>query len=206
MCRKTLHLRTSACPLERADGAPFEVLAGLREAGPSTRVWVGWCRWNGQRYRVRLIAAPLPPEQAQQARKRKHRKARKRGRRPASNTRVLAGWLLVLTTLAAVDWSAEAMLRLDRARWRVELVFKRFKQLLRVRPLRCPCAEAAEATVHALLIAWVLQEKLATELRKALEQNLQCPVRNWRLCQRSLETLRREVRGHWGRRPASGSG
>ncbi len=45
------------------------------------------------------MAAPLSPDHAQKACQRKQRKARKRGRRPAATTRLLAGWLLVLTTL-----------------------------------------------------------------------------------------------------------
>jgi hypothetical protein len=76
---------------------------------------------GASRHRRELIAAPLPPEQAQQARKRKHRKARKRGRRPASSTRVLAGWLLVLTTLARGHWTRAGLRvwlsRLQRFRW-----------------------------------------------------------------------------------------
>lgn len=187
-------------PLEHADGQPFDVLAWLRQPGPTTRSWTGWCRWNGQRYRVRLLAAPLPPAQAQQARKRKQRKAKQHGRpTTTARTRVLAGWLLVVTTLAEREWPAEAVLRLYRARWQVELVFKRLKQLLRVRRLRCKRKEVAEATVRALLIAWVLQEDLATALREALATDSQCPVSSWRVCQLSLETVRQEVMGHWTR-------
>lgn len=187
-------------PLEDADGQPFDVLAWLCQPGPATRSWRGWCRWNGQRYAVRLLAAPLPPAQAQQARKRKQRKARQHGRHTTkSHTRVLAGWLLLVTTLAEREWSAEAVLGLYRARWQVELVFKRLKQLLRVRWLRCKRKEVAEATVRALLLAWVLQEELATLLRKALATDTQCPVSSWRVCQLSLETLRQEVIGHWTR-------
>jgi len=146
---------------------------------------------------MRLIAAPLPPAHDQRAYQRKHRKATKRGRRPASTTRLLAGWLLVLTTLAEADWPAAEVLALYRARWQVELVFKRMKQLLRVRPLRCQRDAAAEATVRALLIAWVIQEGLATTLRDALSQDVACPVSSWRVCQLGLDTVRQEVIGHW---------
>jgi Transposase DDE domain len=194
-----LRCHPATCPLEDAQGRAFDVVSWLQQPGPATREWKGWCSWGGQRYQVRLVAAPLPPAQAQQARKRKQRKARKRGRRPAASTRVLAGWLLVLTTLSVEDWAAAEVLRLYRARWQVELVFKRFKQLLRVRALRCQCLEVAEATVRALLIAWVLQEQLASELREALGEELQCPVSSWRVCQLSLETLRQEVQGQWTR-------
>ena len=60
------------------------------------------------------------------------------------------------------------MLRLYQARWQVELVFKRLKQLLRVADLRCREPVALEATVRALLVAWALQEQVVTELRALL--------------------------------------
>ncbi|MGQ9928528.1 MAG: hypothetical protein ACUVS4_16885 [Chloroflexaceae bacterium] len=47
----------------------------------------------------------------------------------------------------------------------MEVRIKPFMQLLRVRPLRCHRREALEATVRVLLIARVLQERLAGELR-----------------------------------------
>ncbi len=75
-------------------------------------------------------------------------------------------------------------------------MFKRLKQLLRVRLRRCKRMDVAEATVRALVIAWVLQENLATELRTALSTATQCPVRSWRVCHLSLETLRQDVIGH----------
>jgi|GEM_PF-4033659 len=68
---------------------------------------------------------------------RTQRTARKRGRQPATSTRLLAGWLLVVTTLPAQDWPADAVLRRYRARWQVEPVVTRVTQLLRVRPRRC---------------------------------------------------------------------
>jgi hypothetical protein len=194
-----LRIHPATVPLEDADGRRFDVLAWLRRPGPATREWVGWGRWQGQRSPVRRIASPLPPEQAARARARKQRKARKRGRRPAASTPLRAGWLLVVTTLPAQDWPADAVVRRYRARWQVELVFKRFKQLLRVRPLRCQRRDVAEATARAMLIAWVLQEDLATAVRTALREDRQGPVSSWRVCQLSLDTLRQAVLGRWTR-------
>lgn len=194
-----VRIHPATCPLDDGHGQRFDVLAWLRQPGTGTQSWVGWCGWQGQRYPVRLIAAPLPAAHATRAYQRKRRKATKRGRRPASSTRLLAGWLLLLTTLPEADWSTAAVLQLYRARWQVELVFKRFKQLLRIRPLRCQRGGVAEATVRALLIAWVVQEGLATTLRDALNQHRDCPVSSWRVCQLSLATLRQEIAGHWSR-------
>jgi len=127
------------------------------------------------------------------------RKAQRKQRRLGPDARFLAGWLLLVTTLAARDWSADDLLRVYRARWQVELVFKRFKQLLRVRALRCQRTEVAEATVRALLIAWVLQEDLGAVLRRALAPEASRPVSSWQLAQLSVATLRQAVCGRWTR-------
>lgn len=194
-----LRFHPATCPLEHADGTRWDAIAWLQTPGPATRTWEGWCRVNGERIAVRVVAAPLPPEAAARARKHKERRAKGRKRKPATSTKLLAGWLLLLTTLDAQAWSAEAVTRLYRARWQVELVFKRLKQLLRVRPLRCKRRAMAEATVRALLIAWVLQERLATSLRAALAGDGQWPISSWRICQLSLDVMRQEVLGTWTR-------
>ena len=192
-----IHARTF--PREDAAGQALDLRAWLRQPAPGVRVWTGWCRLAGQRYAVRLVAAPLPPEQAARAGARTARKAQRKQRRLGPDARFLAGWLLLVTTLAARDWSADDLLRVYRARWQVELVFKRFKQLLRVRPLRCQRTEVAEATVRALLIAWVLQEDLGAVLRRALAPEANRPVSSWQLAQ--LRACRGGRTGCWPYRP-----
>ena len=76
----------------------------------------------------------------------------------------MTGWWLLLTTLDAT-WSAADVVRLYRARWQVELLFKRLKQLLRAHTVRAATRAGAEATVRALLVAWALQERLAAAVR-----------------------------------------
>jgi hypothetical protein len=186
-------------PLEDAQGHAFDVVAWLKAPGAGIREWQGWCHWQGRRYALRVLAAPLPEAQVLRARKRTARKAQRKQRRLGATTLFVAGWLLVVTTLDAQAWPAADVLRLYRARWQVELIFKRLKQLLRVHTLRCQRQDVAEASLRALLLAWVLQENLAQELREALTTDHQCPVSSWRLCQLSLETLRQEVAGHWTR-------
>ena len=88
----------------------------------------GRCRWQGQRYRVRLVAAKLDAQATQRARCRTHRKAQKAGRTITVPTLAVAGWLLLITTLDAATWSAADVLYVYRARWQVELVFKKMQQ------------------------------------------------------------------------------
>src|SRR5215210_4528949 len=196
-----VRIHPATCPLEDDTGQPFDVVAWLRrQRGAGAAEWTGWCQWQGQRYRVRLVARRLPPEARPRAQRRKHRQVRKRRRQPSAQTLWLASWWLLLTTLDAATWPAADILRLYRARWQIELVFKRFKQLLAGQALRARTAAAAEATVRALLVAWALQEGVADEVRAhlaTLTDTLARPVSSWLLAGLGLATLRQQVRGTW---------
>lgn len=186
-------------PLEDADAQPFDATAWVLKQHGSLAEWSGFCRYNGRRYPVRLIASKLPADKVAATRKRKKRKAQKAGRKITSRTLQLAAWLLLITTLDA-SWSASEVLRLYRARWQVELLFKRLKQLLGVADLRCRERAAVEATVRALLIAWVLQEQLTAQVRALLPsgaRNPTSPASSWLLAGLSVATLRVQVRGSW---------
>jgi Transposase DDE domain len=195
-----LRITPTTFPLVPAIGHPFDVLRWLRRRPGGTREWHGWCRWDGHAYRVRLLAAKLPPEAAAAARRRKRRTAQKHGRTPTAATVLLAEWILVVTTLEAADWSRVDVLRLYRTRWQVELVLKRMKQLLRVNQLRSQHPTRVEATVRARFIAWVLQDGMAAEIRAvltALPQARAQGVSSWLLTGLGLETLRQQILGSW---------
>jgi hypothetical protein len=115
-------------PRETDAGQPFNVLRWLRQQGSSEREWLGWCQWQKPRYRVRLIAAKFDAQPTQRARSRRRRKAQQAGRTITAPTLLVAGWLLLLTTLEAATWSGADVLYGYRARWQVELVFKNMKQ------------------------------------------------------------------------------
>jgi hypothetical protein len=195
-----LRIHPATFPLETDTGQPFTVLRWLRQRGETARDWHGWCRWQGQRYRVRLIAAQLDPATAQQARRRKRRKAQKAGRTLTGPTLAVAGWLLVITTLSAATWSPTDVLYLYRARWQVELVFKKMKQLLCLNQIRSKHRTSVEATVRALLIAWALHEDTTTLLRTLLSAHTppeMSVVSSWLLSGLGLDTLRQQVQGSW---------
>jgi hypothetical protein len=149
---------------------------------------------------VRLVAATLPPAAARQARRRQRRKAQKAGRTLTAPTRAVAGWLLVITTLEAALWSTADVLAMYRARWQVELVFKRMKQMLHLNQIRRTNLTSVEATVRALLIAWALHEETVVTLRTLLPTGTPrnaAPVSSWLLTGLSLDTVRQQVQGTW---------
>ena len=195
-----LRLTPSTFPLETEGAAPLDLLAGLRTPGLTPREWRGWCQWKQPREQVRLLAAQLPPAAAAAARPRTRQKAQKAGPTPTAATLWLAGWVLVLTTLPAASWPLAEVLRRYRARWQVELVFKRMKPLRRLNHIRSTHRTRVEATVRALLVAWALQEGAMAASRPRLPRGAPeapTPARRWLLTGLSLDTLRQQVQGTW---------
>jgi hypothetical protein len=195
-----VRIHPATFPLESEAGQPCNVWRWLRQKGPKERQWVGWCRWQGQRYRVRLIAAKLEAAATQRARRRHRRKAQKAGRTVGAATLAVAGWVLLITTLAEATWAVADVLALYRARWQVELVFKKMKQLLRLNQIRSTHPQSVEATVRALLLAWALHEDTTTVLRPLLRATATTElvvVSSWLLSGLGLDTLRQQVQGRW---------
>ena len=196
-----VRMHPATFPLETEAGTPFNVLRWLRHRDGPEREWHGWCRWEGQRYAVRLVAAKLDPAAAQRARRRRRRKAQKAGPPITASTLAVAGWLLLITTLDAGSWSTADVLYVYRARWQVELVFKKMKQLLRLNQLRTKHPASVEATVRALLVAWALHQKGTTTLLRTLLRATatteRAVVSSWLLSGLGLDTLRQQVQGTW---------
>jgi hypothetical protein len=195
-----VRIHPATFPLETAAGQPFNVLRWLRQRGGAEREWHGWCCWAGQRYPVRLVVAKLDRTATRRARRRARRKAQKAGRTITAPTLAVAGWLLLITTLDAGTWSTADVLYVYRARWQVELVFKKMKQLLRLNQIRSQHRTSVEATVRALLIAWALHESTTTWLRPLLSATASpasVVVSSWLVSGLGLDTLRQQVQGRW---------
>ena len=138
-----------------------------------------------------------------------------------AETLFLAGWLLVFSSLPTDRWSDAQVLSLYRARWQVELVIKRMKQVLKLAQLRGKTALTNEATLLALLVCWALQQQEAQQARQVLMQAVQLvavpspsggqdepqpgtaqgaregPLSSWGLTALCVQTLRVVVQGYW---------
>src|SRR5499433_1324261 len=179
-----VRIHPATFPLETEAGQPFNVLRWLRQRGGA----------------VRLGAAQLEATATCRARRRTRRKAQKAGRTVTAPTLAVAGWLLLITTLDAGTWSTADVLYVYRARWQVELVFKKMKQLLRLNQIRSQHRTSVEATVRALVIAWALHESTTTWLRTLLSataSSASVVVSSWLVSGLGLETLRQQVQGRW---------
>jgi hypothetical protein len=164
-------------PLEDEQGRTIAVVKWLKgRHAPAGRVVSRgvWITHKGQRIPLRWIALRLSPEQRQAAQRRKKRTASKKQQQVQPDTLYLAGWVLLVTTLPAEQWSAQQVLCLYQARWHIELVFKRIKQLLQMQRLRCTTAATAQATLTALLLGWALLEEESSTVRLAIASTMSC--------------------------------
>ena len=72
--------------------------------------------------------------------------------------------MLLGTTLPQSEWPAPTVVKLYRARWQIELFFKRLKSGLLLHWVAIKVWKRAQAYVHLCLIVWALQEHNAQEL------------------------------------------
>ena len=151
-----VRLNTGGFPLLGADGEAVD-LVGLVEKLKVGRIgeWPVWFEYGGHRRRLRLCVLRKSEAATQRARRKAEKKARKHGREIKPETLKLAAFVLVLTSLPVAWGSAALILELYRARWQVELAFKRLKQLL--------SAGHVPKTTDASSLAW-LQAKIVTAL------------------------------------------
>src|SRR5512135_3065039 len=156
-----VRLAVGQVPLLDEQGQSLDVVAWLKAAQSDCLSRPVAFDHEGQRFHGRLIACALSPEAAERARAKARKKASKQQRDIREETLFLAGWLLVFTSLPAERWSEEQVRALYRARWQIELVIKRTKQVLKLAQLRGQTALTNEATILALLVCWALQQQEA---------------------------------------------
>jgi Transposase DDE domain len=113
---------------------------------------------------LRLVIQPLPPEAATCQRARRIRKANRDGRTIDPRTIQAAGFLMLLTSLAADAQPAERITALYGHRWQVEIGFKRLKTLGQLDELPSADPILARTWLLAQLIAAVLTDDLANEI------------------------------------------
>jgi hypothetical protein len=150
-----------------ATGAPLELCAALKRQRMETRrTLVVTLRATGGQHEVRgwVHAYRLNVEQTNRARH-KCRQGHKKGT-PSAESLLLAGWVLVFTTLAPAVLSAQTIMALYRCRWQVEIAIKRWKSVLDVDALRAKAhSPLGEVWLHGkLLYALMLERRMRRQL------------------------------------------
>jgi hypothetical protein len=141
-------------------GVAVEVLKWLaQQPGPFVDVSV----WLGQEQRLpcRLIAWRLPPEQADRRRRKLRQETiKKRGREPSAARLAWCDWTIMVTNVPLDLLTPKEAVVLYRARWQVELLFKRWKSQGLVAQLSGSTEVRQMVRVWARLLAVVVQHWL----------------------------------------------
>jgi|SRR5215813_3028035 len=115
---------------------------------------------------LRLIIGRLPPDKAETARKKVMARAIKAGKKVDPRSLQAAGFVMLLTSLPN-EHAAEAILKLYRLRWQIELLFKRFKSLLKLGDLPAKQRDLARCWIYGKLILALLTERAARKIAES---------------------------------------
>jgi len=156
-----VRLTSTSFPLLSPHGQPFDLLAHLRRLpGTEPREWPVEFRHDKRRYRVRLCAVRKSQLAAERAKQRITREATRKSRPLQARTLEAAEYVFVLTSLPGQDIATERVLELYRARWQIELVFKRMKSLMRLGHLPKRTDVSARAWLEGKFLTVLLIERL----------------------------------------------
>lgn len=141
-------------------GLAVEVLAWLtKQAGPFVDVSV--LLGESQRLPCRLIAWRLPTEQANRRRQKlRQEMLKKSGREPSAERLAWCDWTILVTNVPGDLLTPKESVVLYRARWQVELLFKRWKSQGLVAELSGSTAVRQMVRVWSRLLAAVVQHWL----------------------------------------------
>lgn len=138
----------------------LDVLACVRtlQAGQCA-AWSASVKHGKQRIAGRLCAVKKDAASADKARTRVRRESQRNGTTVQPQTLEVADYVLVFTTLGD-DFPVEQVMELYRARWQIELIFKRLKSLAELGHLKKSDPRSARAWLQGKLLSALLIDAL----------------------------------------------
>ena len=111
------------------------------------------------------------------------------------------GNYVILMTSLGVEYDREELLSLYRSRWQIELLFKRFKQNLKITTLQQGSEAYAEAMVLLWMLIWLITEKqvfLTKQfLKKKEEEQKQIVYSCWEMCSLAFSQVKEILCMSW---------
>ena len=162
-----VRLHSTAFPLLHANGqTPFALLPHLRTL-PATEPgeWSVCFRAADTTYSARVCAIRKTKLAAEQTKRRMLHQARKKQHGVTADALECAEYVFILTTVELPVLCTDEILEAYRARWQIELCFKRLKSLLRLGHLPKRSDESARAWIEAKLLTVLLIEALLDQAR-----------------------------------------
>jgi hypothetical protein len=174
--------------------ADQELADWLRSFDPATD------RWEGELVvgkvtplRARVMVQRCPPTVAATRRRKLHAAARRKGRVVSQRQLTLCDWWVLATDLPAEALRAHEAAELYRARWQIELVFKRWKSLGHLAVPRQGDPHRALATLYGLLLGLLIVDWLSIQRGGALSGRSLWQA--WQIVRRWLGALELALQG-----------
>jgi hypothetical protein len=156
-----VRLSSTAFPLVHKDGSALDILVELRRLrGNKPKDLTVEFVHDKRRHQLRLCAVRKTKVAAELAKHKAQRDAAKKGKKILPRTLEAAEYIFVLTSLSSAEFDAARVLELYRARWQIELVFKRMKSLMRLGHLPKYTDSSSRAWLEGKLLTVLLVERL----------------------------------------------
>jgi hypothetical protein len=161
-----VRLNSTSFPLLDRAGRPLDLLAYLRRLdGHQCHGNQVSFEANGKGFSARICAVRKSSLAAERAKERIRREDSKKQRTSLAETLEFAEYVFVLATPSKERLSASGALELYRARWQIELVFKRMKSLMRLGHLPKRSDASSRAWIQGKILTVLLVERLLDEAR-----------------------------------------
>ena len=148
-------------PMYTPRGGRISILARLRQVRRGVpRDWPAYVQGPAGVIPGRLVAIRRGRQATERAQRKLRRKARKQQHTLSAAALEATRYVFVWTTLPAATYDAAAVLELYRARWLIEIAFKRMKSLFGLGQLPKRADGSARAWLHGKLFVALLVERL----------------------------------------------
>ena len=162
-----MRYNSGAFPLLNSAGQSLDPLKNLRplKIGEVGEWKVKFVSDQGQQVCARLCALRKSPEQSRRARLKAKRKAARNQVQIRPETLEYAEFVVLLSTLSSQEMKLPVVLEFYRARWQVELAFKRLKSLLQMGQVPKKKEASCRAWMQGKILTALLIERLLCEAR-----------------------------------------
>lgn len=162
-----LRYNSGSFPLTDGAGKALNLLPKLQRLriGQSAEWSVWFENRAGQRLPLRVCVLRKSLEAARRAERKLLRKARGKADRVRQKTLEYAKFLIVLTSVPESEMTTDVVLEFYRARWQVELAFKRLKTLLELGQLPKKNPRSSLAWMQGKILCALIIERILCEAR-----------------------------------------
>ncbi|CAK0779766.1 transposase [Azospirillaceae bacterium] len=113
---------------------------------------------------VRLILLKKPDGATEQEQRRVERRSNRNQHQIDPRTLIAAGYVMIVTSLAADAFPAHEVAALYRLRWQIEIAFKRLKSILHIDRLRAYDPDLAKSWIYCHIIAALAIDRMSQEI------------------------------------------